>query len=68
VSGITISTLLIAGLLMVALGVSGKHGVRPCWAWAAVVCVSSSVAGELLQDFKVGYILGGTPRRFKWRN
>ncbi|MGH7248930.1 MAG: OPT/YSL family transporter, partial [Pseudomonadota bacterium] len=28
----------------------------------AVVCVSSAVAGELLQDFKVGYILGGTPR------
>jgi putative OPT family oligopeptide transporter len=27
-----------------------------------VVCVSSAVAGELLQDFKVGYILGGTPR------
>jgi putative OPT family oligopeptide transporter len=27
-----------------------------------VVCVSSTVAGELLQDFKVGYILGGTPR------
>jgi putative OPT family oligopeptide transporter len=29
---------------------------------AAVVCVSSAVAGELLQDFKVGYMLGGTPR------
>jgi putative OPT family oligopeptide transporter len=29
---------------------------------AAVVCVSSAVAGELLQDFKVGYILGGTPK------
>ncbi len=29
---------------------------------AAVVCVSSAVAGELLQDFKVGYIIGGTPR------
>src|SRR4030095_3876497 len=28
----------------------------------AVFCVSSAVAGELLQDFKVGYILGGTPR------
>ncbi len=27
-----------------------------------MVCVSSAVAGELLQDFKVGYILGGTPR------
>ena len=32
---------------------------------AAVVCVSSSVAGEMLQDFKVGYILGGTPRRIQ---
>jgi putative OPT family oligopeptide transporter len=32
---------------------------------AAVVCVSSAVAGELLQDFKVGYILGGTPRRIQ---
>jgi putative OPT family oligopeptide transporter len=32
---------------------------------AAVVCVSSSVAGELLQDFKVGYILGGTPQRIQ---
>jgi putative OPT family oligopeptide transporter len=32
---------------------------------AAVVCVSSSVAGELLQDFKVGYILGGTPRKIQ---
>jgi len=29
---------------------------------AAVVCVSSAVAGELMQDFKAGYILGGTPR------
>jgi putative OPT family oligopeptide transporter len=32
---------------------------------AAVGCVSSAVAGELLQDFKVGYILGGTPRRIQ---
>jgi putative OPT family oligopeptide transporter len=65
VSGITISTLLIAGLLMVALGVSGKHGVAAVLGVAAVVCVSSSVAGELLQDFKVGYILGGTPKRIQ---
>ena len=50
---------MIAALLMVALGVSGTGGVV---AVAAVVCVSSAVAGELLQDFKVGYILGGTPR------
>ena len=65
VSGITLSTLLIAALLMVSLGVSGKAGVAAVLGVAAVVCVSSSVAGELLQDFKVGYILGGTPRRIQ---
>jgi putative OPT family oligopeptide transporter len=65
VSGITLSTLLIAALLMVSLGVSGMHGVATVLGVAAVVCVSSSVAGELLQDFKVGYILGGTPRRIQ---
>ena len=65
VSGITLSTLLIAALLMVSLGVSGMSGVATVLGVAAVVCVSSSVAGELLQDFKVGYILGGTPRRIQ---
>src|SRR5260370_24138594 len=47
---------------MVALGVSGAGGVIAVLGVAAVVCVSSAVAGELLQDFKGGYILGGTPR------
>jgi len=65
VSGLTLSTLLIAALLMVALGVSGSSGVAAVLGVAAVVCVSSSVAGELLQDFKVGYILGGTPQKIQ---
>jgi putative OPT family oligopeptide transporter len=65
VSGLTLSTLLIAALLMVSLGVSGTKGVAVVLGVAAVVCISSSVAGELLQDFKVGYILGGTPRKIQ---
>jgi putative OPT family oligopeptide transporter len=65
ISGLTLSTLLIAALVMVALGVSGNAGVAAVLGVAAVVCVSSAVAGELLQDFKVGYILGGTPRRIQ---
>jgi putative OPT family oligopeptide transporter len=65
VSGLTLSTLLIAALLMVSLGVSGTSGVAAVLGVAAVVCVSSSVAGELLQDFKVGYILGGTPQKIQ---
>ena len=50
---------------MVALGVSGTGGVAAVLGVAAVVCVSSAVAGEMLQDFKVGYILGGTPRKMQ---
>src|SRR5215468_9811350 len=65
VSGLTLSTLLIAALLMVSLGATGPAGVATVLGVAAVVCVSSSVAGELLQDFKVGYILGGTPSKIQ---
>jgi putative OPT family oligopeptide transporter len=65
VSGLTLSTLIIAALLMVSLGVSGPGGVAVVLGVAAVVCVSSAVAGELMQDFKAGYILGGTPRNIQ---
>ena len=65
VSGLTLSTLIIAALLMVSLGVSGMGGVAAVLGVATVVCVSSAVAGELLQDFKVGHILGGTPRNIQ---
>jgi putative OPT family oligopeptide transporter len=62
VSGLTLCTLVVSALLMVALGVSGAGGVAAVLGVAAVVCVSSAVAGEMLQDLKVGYILGGTPK------
>jgi len=65
VSGLTLCTLVVAALLMVALGVSGAGGVAAVLGVAAVVCVSSAVAGEMLQDLKVGYILGGTPARMQ---
>jgi len=65
VSGLTLCTLLIAALLMVALGVSGTGGVAAVLGVAAVVCVSSAVAGEMLQDLKVGHILGGTPSKMQ---
>jgi putative OPT family oligopeptide transporter len=61
ISGLTLSTLLVAALLMVALGMEGTPGVAAVLGVAAVVCVSSAVAGEMLQDLKVGHILGGTP-------
>jgi putative OPT family oligopeptide transporter len=65
VSGLTLCTLVIAALMMVALGVSGVGGVAAVLGVAAVVCVSSAVAGEMLQDLKVGHILGGTPAKMQ---
>ena len=65
VSGLTLCTLIIAALLMVAIGVKGPSGVAAVLGVAAVVCVSSAVAGEMLQDLKVGHILGGTPAKMQ---
>jgi len=65
VSGLTLCTLVVAALLMVALGVGGTGGIAAVLGVAAVVCVSSAVAGEMLQDLKVGHILGGTPSRMQ---
>jgi putative OPT family oligopeptide transporter len=65
VSGLTLCTLVVAALLMVAIGVAGVSGVAAVLGVAAVICVSSAVAGEMLQDLKVGHILGGTPARMQ---
>ncbi len=61
ISGLTLSTLIVAALLMVALGVTGQHGVAAVLGVAAVVCVMAGIAGDMMQDLKVGHILGGTP-------
>jgi OPT family oligopeptide transporter len=67
-SGLTLSALVITALVMVALGVKGKEGIAAVLGVAAIVCVSSGVAGEMLQDLKAGHILGGTPWRMQVGN
>ncbi len=61
ISGLTLSTLLIAALLMVMVGMKGSEGIAAVLAVASVVCCVAGVAGDMMQDWKVGYILGGTP-------
>jgi len=65
ISGLTLAALVVAALLMVIIGVSGMSGVAAVLGVAAVVCISSAVAGEMLQDLKVGHILGGTPAKMQ---
>ena len=61
ISGLTLTTLIIAALLMVLIGLKGPLGIAAVLGVAAVVCCSSGVAGDIMQDLKVGHILGGTP-------
>lgn len=65
ISGLTLSALLIAALSMVAIGVSGNHGIMAVLGVAGVVCCAAGIAGDMMQDLKVGHILGGTPWRME---
>jgi len=62
ISGLTLSTLLIAALLIgPIMGLTGIKGVAAVLGVAAVVCCVAGVAGDMMQDWKVGHLLGGTP-------
>jgi putative OPT family oligopeptide transporter len=61
ISGLTLSALLISAVLMVFLGLTGARGVAGVLGVAGVVCCAAGIAGDMMQDLKVGHILGGTP-------
>jgi putative OPT family oligopeptide transporter len=65
VSGLTLCALVVSALVMLALGLNGVSGVAAVLGVASVVCVSSAVSGDMLQDLKVGHILGGTPSKMQ---
>ncbi len=65
ISGLTLSALLISAVLMVAMRVTGGSGVAAVLAVAGVVCCAAGVAGDMIQDLKVGHLLGGTPWRME---
>ena len=65
ISGLTLSALLISAILMVWIGVTGIGGVAAVLAIAGVVCCAAGVAGDMMQDLKVGHLLGGTPWRME---
>ncbi|MCP4726079.1 MAG: oligopeptide transporter, OPT family, partial [bacterium] len=65
ISGLTLSTVLIASILMVMMGVQGANGVAAVLGVAAVVCCALGIAGDMMQDLKVGQLLGGTPRKME---
>lgn len=61
VSGLTLAALILAAMVMLAMGVRGMGGVAAVLGVASVVCCACCVSGSLIQDLKAGYLLGGTP-------
>lgn len=63
VSGMTLMTLILASVVMVAAGLSGTGGMVAALIMGGVVCTALSMAGAFITDLKIGYWLGTTPRK-----
>lgn len=63
VSGMTIMTLIITALVLVAVGLKGNAGMVAAMLIGGVVCTALSTAGGFVTDLKIGYWLGTTPKK-----
>lgn len=61
VSGMTLMTLILASVVMVAVGLKGPGGMVAALIMGGVVCTALSMAGGFITDLKIGYWLGTTP-------
>lgn len=63
VSGMTLMTLILASVIMVAVGLKGTSGMVAALIMGGVVCTALSMAGGFITDLKIGYWLGTTPAK-----
>lgn len=63
VSGMTLMTLILASVVMVAVGLKGTSGMVAALIIGGVVCTALSMAGGFITDLKIGYWLGTTPAK-----
>lgn len=63
VSGMTLMTLILASVVMVAVGLKGSAGMLAALLMGGVVCTALSMAGSFITDLKIGYWLGTTPKK-----
>lgn len=61
VSGMTLMTLILASVIMVAAGLKGTAGMTAALIIGSVVCTALAVSGSFITDLKIGYWLGATP-------
>ena len=63
VSGMTLMTLILASVVLSAVGLKGTHGMVAALIMGGVVCTALSMAGAFITDLKIGYWLGTTPKK-----
>lgn len=63
VSGMTLMTLILASIILVACGLKGTAGMVSALIIGGVVCTVLSMAGGFITDLKIGYWLGTTPAK-----
>ena len=63
VSGMTLMTLILSSVIMVAVGLKGTGGMVAALIMGGVVCTALASSGSFITDLKIGYWLGSTPRK-----
>lgn len=63
VSGMTLMTLVLASVILVAIGLTGTKGMVAALIIGGVVCTALSMSGSFITDLKIGYWLGSTPKK-----
>jgi len=66
VSGMTLVTLILSCLILVAVGLSGPYGMMAALVIGGMVCTALAMSGGLITDLKVGYWIGSTPSKQQW--
>ncbi len=67
-SGLILSSLLIAAILMVAIGMTGMPGIAAVLGVATVTSAAVAMSGDMIQDLKIGRMIGGTPWKMELAN
>lgn len=68
VSGMTLITVALTILVLVAFQLKGSGGMFVALIVGTAVCTALSTSGALITDFKIGYWIGATPRaQERWK-
>lgn len=63
VSGMTLMTLILASVVMAAMGLNGTTGMLAALLMGSVACTALSMSGCFVTDLKIGYWIGNTPKK-----